>query len=459
MGQEPRPLPPTTQRTRATTLLRMRVFWRARWRNWRKWLIPGIGIKRWLLMLGGGLVVISLVVAQIIIEIYRDNRYPELINLLTLRNFPIFWRLLIGGFIGGSLLLFALNALNKSIIAPFARPGGGQVDAMQAYNRRQRGLRLVAVGGGTGLPSVLRGFKGQTDNITAIVTMADDGGSSGRLRQEMGILPPGDVRSNLAALSDDEALLTQLFQYRFDHGGLSGHSFGNLFLTALTEITGSMDAAIVEAGKVLSIRGRVLPATTQDVVLSAEVLDANGVLRQVRGESKIPEGGGRIERVFLEPQHVRAYPEALRAILNADLIVLGPGSLFTSILPSLLVDGIVQAIRVSNAPCVYICNIATQKGETDGFDLADHILTIEKHIGRGAIDVVLGNNNRPSQNAGQNTRYVDLPPQSHPVRQHYQIIEADLVDEKRPWRHDPAKLYKMLNLVVESGHRGAGNKA
>lgn len=305
-------------------------------------------------------------------------------------------------------------------------------------------LRLVAIGGGTGLPAVLRGFKSQTSNLTAIVTMADDGGSSGKLRRELGILPPGDLRNNIAALANDEDLLTQLFQYRFGEGGLEGHSLGNLFLTALAEITGSMDQALIEVGRVLSLQGRVLPSTLQDLTLVAEVRDPTGELRQIVGESMIPLSGGKIERVFIKPENARAYPESIRAILSTDIIVIGPGSLYTSILPNLLISDIQQAIKASSGQCIYICNIATQQGETDKFDVADHVLALEQHIGQGLIRFILANDAYPTQNAGENTHYVLPAPLDHELRSRCIIYEMDLTDPQRPWRHSGEKLSRAI---------------
>jgi uncharacterized cofD-like protein len=339
------------------------------------------------------------------------------------------------------ILIVALIELNRSILAPFARRGSF-IDAKMTHSRRQKGIKLVALGGGTGLPSVLRGLKGDTTNITAIVTVADDGGSSGKLRRELGVLPPGDLRNNIAALADDEALMTQLFQYRFSGGGLEGHSFGNLFLTALANVVGSMDRALIETERLLAVQGRVLPSTLQAVTLSAEVRK-DGKMQRVVGESQIPEAGGVVERVYLTPDNTRAYPEAIRAILSADLIVIGPGSLYTSIIPNLLVNGIPEAIRASNALKIYICNVATQPGETDDFSVADHILALERHAGRGLFTVCLANNVYPTENAGK-TQYVMPPPPDHEVRKRYQIVETDLTDPQYPWRHSSPKLYRAI---------------
>lgn len=421
-------------------------------RRWARWLRPGLGFKRWLSLLMIGIAIAGVTIAQLIVDLYRDRALPEVFNVLTLRAFPPTIRLLIGSVLAVLFVWVALRELNRSVLAPLSRIERGRL-LDRAYAevlhtaRMPLHLNIVALGGGTGLPSVLRGFRGHTDQLTAIVTMADDGGSSGKLRREFGVLPPGDVRNNIAALADDEDMMVRLFQYRFGIGGLEGHSFGNLFLTALANLTGSMESAIIEAGRVLAIQGRVLPSSTIDVHLTAEVRTPEGRLVQVAGESRIPEVGGRIERVSLSPDRVPAYPEAIRAILAADLIVIGPGSLYTSILPNLLVDGIAAAVLASPARTkIYICNIAMQKGETDGFTAADHVMALEQHIGQ-VFDAVLTNNHFPAKNQGI-TRYVPLMPPDHEVRTRYHVIEADLTDNERPWRHDPDKLRTHLLAAV-----------
>ncbi len=429
--------------------------WRSQ-HSWAKWLTPGLRIKRWLALLLFGITVLAVGLAQLIVALYRHGRWPTLIEWVTLRPLPIWLRMIGAALIGFGAIGVALYELNRSILAPFVvRRRESLIDVVYAHSRRQRGLKVVAIGGGTGLPSVLRGMKAYTSNITAIVTVADDGGSSGKLRRELGVIPPGDLRNNIAALANDEDLMTQLFQYRFAHGGLEGHSFGNLFLSALAGITGDMDRAVAETARVLAIEGRVLPATLHDVQLAAEVrVSGEERLRRVVGESRIPEVGGRIERVYLQPDNARAYPEAIRAILSAELIVIGPGSLFTSILPNLLVNGITEAIRASRAYCVYVCNVATQPGETDGFTVAEHVLALEKHIGRGVLDAVLANNSYPSKNAGEHTHYVRPDANDHPVFARYVVHLSDLTDPQRPWRHDPAKLAQaLLRLYQEVAHQ------
>jgi len=251
------------------------------------------------------------------------------------------------------------------------------VDALAAKSRLNRGPSIVAIGGGTGLSTLLSGLKRYSSNLTAIVTVADDGGSSGVLRRELGVQPPGDIRNCLAALATEEPLLTRLFQYRFRAGtGLEGHSFGNLFLSALTAITGSLEGAITASSRVLAVQGTVVPATNADVKLWAELADG----RRIEGESQIGHATSPIVRVGCIPERPPALPKALEAIASADLIVLGPGSLYTSLLPNLLVPDLVQAISRSKAPRLYICNLMTQPGETDGLDVEGHLRAIESQL-------------------------------------------------------------------------------
>ncbi|HVO68529.1 MAG TPA: uridine diphosphate-N-acetylglucosamine-binding protein YvcK [Aggregatilineaceae bacterium] len=419
---------------------------RFRWRTLRKWLTPGLGIKRWVLLLILGMLVFGLGISQFVLDMYTAHPLPYPLSLLTLHFLPPLGRVIVCFVFGIACVWIGILELMRTVLAPF-RQHGPVIDMVYSHSVRQRGIRLVAIGGGTGLPSVLRGFKTETSNISVIVTVADDGGSSGKLRREFNVLPPGDLRNNIAALADDEMLMTQLFQYRFAIGGLEGHSFGNLFLTALTKITGSMEEALIEAGRVLAIQGRVLPSTLKNVMLIGEVRGEDGSQR-IAGESQIPLVGGRIEQVMLSPENPPAYPEAIRAILAAELIVVGPGSLYTSIIPNLLVNGIPDALCASKALRIYVCNVATQEGETDGFTVADHVLAIERHAGfksshrdpRCLFDVVLANNVYPTRNLAANTRFVKPAPLDHPVRERYQIVEADLTDAERPWRHDPVKL-------------------
>jgi uncharacterized cofD-like protein len=339
---------------------------------------------------------------------------------------------------------------------------------MRIQNKSES-LCIATLGGGHGLSTVLRGLKEHTTNrceqplgLTAIVTVADDGGSSGKLRREMGVLPPGDFRNCLIALADSESLLTGLFQYRFGEGtGLDGHSFGNLFITAMAEITGSFERALAESSKVLAVQGRVLPSTLQDVMLVADVRDeVNGRVSRVAGESRIPKAAGSIERVFLEPEGVPAYPDAVRAILAADLILAGPGSLYTSVLPNLLVNDVAQAVRASRAVKMYVCNVATQQGETDHFTVADHVAVLEAHVGPGVFPIVLANDNlNPERDLPEGVEMVlpDLDESGHKAPRSVskcRLVTADLVDPECPWRHDPVRLSKTILDVYHAERVG-----
>lgn len=426
-------------------------------RRWRdligsKWLYPGMGVKRWLLLLMAGVTALSLGVAYVLVEIYREVRLPAVFYYLTLQFIPREVRALLFGAAGLGMVGYAVYHLNRSLLAVFVRPGQENLaDLVYQHRQRNRGPRVVAIGGGTGLSSLLRGMKEYTANLTAIVTVADDGGSSGRLRRELGVLPPGDFRNCIAALAEAEPLMTELFQYRFPGGqGLDGHSFGNLFIAAMAGVTGNFERAIAESSRVLAVRGRILPSTLERVTLCAELVDQGQEAQHVEGESQIPLSGHPIERVYLEPSGVRADAQALRAILQAELIVLGPGSLYTSVLPNLLVEEVAEAIRTSAALKVYVCNVAIQPGETDGYTVEDHVRAIENHVGPGLIDVVVANNNMevPSGNWK-----MELVPPVYTWQDRIPITFADLTDAKSPWRHDPDKLARCL-LALLARFRG-----
>jgi uncharacterized cofD-like protein len=418
------------------------------------WFAPGLGVKRWLIAVLMGITLLGVGLAILLLDLYRtESANPILLEILSfasLRFLPRFLRALIFGGLGIGLVVYGTFRLNRALLRPFMRPGHTIVDELTNYRRRERGRRIVAIGGGHGLATLLRGLKQYTRNLTAVVTVADDGGSSGRLRESFGILPPGDIRNCLAALSNDEQMLTQLFQYRFSSSGeLEGHSFGNLFITALAEITGSFESAVAESGKVLSVSGRVLPSTLHDVKLVAD-MQLRDSLNQVRveGESRIPKMAGRVRRVWLEPNDAPAYPPVIKAILSADMIVIGPGSLYTSLLPNLLVQDLLGAIHASPALRVYVCNIATQSGETDTYSCFDHIRSLEEHVGDSIFDIVLCNENYEGQ-LSEDSQWVraDEKSLSDP-----RVRCADLTDKNYPWRHDSIQLAATLNeLLVEHG--------
>ena len=416
-----------------------------------RWLAPGLGVKRWLALILAGITLFAVGVAYLLLDVYRtapETWWLPLLSYLSLRFLSRPLRILIFGAIGIGVVAYGIWGINRTLLRPFIRPGRAIVDELSQYRRRGRGARIVVIGGGHGLSTLLRGLKSYTHNLTAVVTVADDGGSSGKLRESMGILPPGDIRNCLAALSNDETLMTQLFQYRFSGtDDLDGHSFGNLFISALSNITGSFEEAIAESGRVLSVHGRVLPSTLHNVKLVADMTlphSANEV--RVEGESKIPAFSGRIRRVWLEPDDAPAFPPVIRAILSADVIVIGPGSLYTSILPNLLVSDLLSAIKVSRALKLFICNIASQKGETDGYSCYDHLGALESHIGKNLVDLVIANDCQEAT-LPADTNWTEIGNELFGDRRLY---TADLLDREHPWRHDADGLAQtIMNLYAE----------
>ena len=388
--------------------------------QWFKWLSPGLFIKRWMAVSATGVLVASLGLA------ISTGMTPIYYILQLLKNLLGWITTVVPNYISGPLMialgvvlvLWSQTRSLNSISEAFYPAGDEQlVDRLLSHRRLLRGPKIVGLGGGTGLSTLLRGLKEYSANITAIVTVADDGGSSGRLRREMGVLPPGDIRNCIAALADEERLLTELFQYRFTAGdGLTGHSFGNLFLTAMSEIEGDLEQAIAASSKVLAIRGQVLPATLTDVNLWAKLADG----RRIHGESSITEAKGKILTIGCIPPNPPALPKAVQAILEADLIIIGPGSLYTSVIPNLLVPEIAAAIASRNVPRIYICNIMTQPGETDDYTVSDHIKAIDKACGYQLFDAVLTQGTVPPANAL--IRYAQED--SHPV-----ILDRDLVKQ------------------------------
>lgn len=416
------------------------------------WFSPGLGVKRWFLVVLVGITMLAVGLAFILLDIYRqapDNWVSTLLATVALQFLPRIVRAIIFGGIGVGLVVFGIMRLNQSIIRPFLQPGTPVVNTLVQYSRLDRGPNVVVIGGGHGLSTLLKGLKKFTRNITAIVTVADDGGSSGMLRDSKGMLPPGDIRNCLAALSSDEDLTSQLFQYRFTTGGadLQGHSFGNLLISALTEITGSFERAVVEAGKVLSVYGQVVPSTLHDVRLVADKSVPN-LQREVRirGESRIPGVRGTVRRLWLEPNNPPAYPAAIRALLRADMIVVGPGSLYTSILPNLLVPDIVAAMRASQAFKVFVCNITTQPGETDNYSCGDHIRAIENHVGKHLFDLILSNCEMFGE-LPEGIQWVEAYPE---LDKDYAVYRGNLVSSEAPARHDVEKLSQILiDLFME----------
>ena len=494
----------------------MITYWRTLRRNRTQVaqaLRPGLGIKRWI-----GLLLLGVTVAGagffFALRALPVDETPGPLVVLTLGFLPDWMRGLTLITLGMAVVGVGIWQLNRQVVlalVPHETPPGNvaMVSTLLTRQQKRRGPRIVAIGGGTGMPQLLRGLRQYTDNITAVVTVADDGGSSGRLREQMGTLPPGDFRNNIAALSESEDLMLRLFQYRFadrdvahDVAGseLAGHSFGNLFIATMAAVTGSFERGIAESSRVLTVRGRILPSTLDNITLCAEISrprmpagtpSANGTAAHpphdtsssshapsplsstaqddewlmVEGESNIPNAGGKVMRVFLKPDRPPAYPEVIKAILQADLIVAGPGSFFTSVMPNLLVPGVREAIMARNVPRLYICNVATQPGETDGYTVSDHMRQLRLHA-ESAFTTVLANDNydpsTPPYGVGQ---WVTLPAPNEVID--YRLFTGNLVEDVRPWHHDSQKLaarvmeiYQELASAPTDGvtpsHRGGG---
>ena len=416
--------------------------------NFLKFLSPGLHIKRWILLMMVGLVVASLGIAYLLVQVYRAQPFPEIAGLLTLQFIDRPLRGALFLLLGVGSMTIAFRKLNQTFQAAFTRRGRGSViEEIYSHRARERGPKIVVIGGGTGLSVALRGLKEFTSHLTAIVTVADDGGSSGRLRRDLGVLPPGDFRNCLVALADVEPLMEMLFQYRFNAGSpdLDGHSFGNLFIVAMSEVTGDFERALREASRVLAVRGQVLPSTLENVTLCAELGEAG----MVQGESKVSQSRVPIERVFLQPKNPAAYPEAVKAIHEADMVVVGPGSLFTSVLPNLLVRGVADALINSNAIKVYVCNVATQPGETDGFRISDHLDALLRHlpVEENLFDYVVVNDHLglPMPSTGKVEPVSPNPEADLDGR----LVLADVVDETNAVRHDSNKLALVLLRLYE----------
>lgn len=341
-----------------------------------RWFYPGLRIKRW----------VTLVLISVFFIVYSSIRYYLDISLLL----RIFDGVLF--VVAVTVFIIAVRYLVKSFWEVISPQGNKElIDIIYEQRLLSKGPKIVAIGGGTGLSTILEGLKEFTSNLTAIVAVADEGGSSGRLREEFGILPPGDIRNCLVSLAEVPQLMRDLFQYRFTEGsGMKGHSFGNLFITAMTQVTGSFEDAIEESSRVLAIRGRVLPSSLEKVRLKAQFVDGTSM----EGEDKIPDERKVIQRIHLIPEDAKAKPEALEAIRQAEIVVLGPGSLFTSVIPNLLIKQIRDEVVKRDIPKIYICNVMTQTGETDGFTAADHIQTLITHTAERIVNCCLVNSGR-----------------------------------------------------------------
>jgi uncharacterized cofD-like protein len=457
--------------------------------NLRRWMTVGIGVKRWVLVAFVGLLLLALGVAHALRQLTADLNPGDplgvLASVLTLQFLPYQVRGLIAGSLGLVLFLYGAYRLIRALVDPFTLWGRDQPMVEVIYQKRflARGPRVVAVGGGTGLSTLLRGLKEHTSNLTAVVTVADDGGSSGVLRAQLGIPAVGDLRNCLVALADAEPMMGRLLQYRFprtaspaaegqpgrpaatsdarahgglvgsdpESGGLGGHALGNLLTAAMIDLEdGDFEQAVREMNRVLAVRGRVVPATGTAITLHARLVDGS----EVSGQSRIAHSE-RVDRVWVTPAEVRATADAVRAIRDAELIVVGPGSLFTSLLPALLVPGIREAIVASGALVIYVSNVATQAGETVGFDLADHVDALDRHGAGHLPHVVLANNRLDSKPPpGWSAAPVELrwpPAEESPPR----LVLDDVVDPTNAHHHDPERLAAAIVGIWEreGGHR------
>jgi len=401
-----------------------------------KWLYPGIEVKRWLFLSLFGIILLVLGTGHL-----RGDEFwfIQLLDAIVI----------ISGII---ILILGIKRMMRSFMGALIPSDGSElVDILYQKRQLSRGPRIVTIGGGTGLSVLLTGLKEYTSNISAVVTVADDGGSSGRLREEFDILPPGDIRNCLVALADAPALMRNLFQFRFDtNSDLAGHSFGNLFITVMTQLTGDFEKAIKEISKVLALRGQVIPSTLSNVVLSARYKDGT----TVTGENKIPQSRKAIDKVILTPQEPLATPDAIKAIEEAQIIVFGPGSLYTSIIPNLLIKEITDAVVASSAIKVYVCNVMTQPGETDGYSVSDHIKALAAHSNPRILGYCVVNTGEVSLDTlkryAQQDSYLVVNDRKKIENAGYRVIEDDFsIIEDGVVRHDAEKLAKLILGLIE----------
>ena len=398
---------------------------------------PGIRIKRWVILWILGISFLSIGIGYFATKIDPSSSFDFL---------P--WHLegVILLFAGCLIIATSIFGLYKtiSILIPTL---GNISDALYTNLSREKGPNIVVIGGGTGMSVLLKGLKQHTDNLTAIIGVADDGGSSGRLRRELGVIPPGDFRNCIVAMSDEESLLPELFQYRFTEGeGLKGHSFGNLFIVAMSHVTDSFQSALSESSKVLAVRGKITPATTANLNLSARM--TNGKL--IAGESNITAEKGTVERLYINPPFAKAYGPSEESILDADLVVIGPGSLYTSILPNLMVPGILDALLTTTALRIYVCNVATEVGETQNFFVEDHVNALMKHTDENILDYVIANNNI----IDIGDRFMgNAVPVSNEIISNIQVAYTDLLDTNHPVRHDSNKLAEFILSISNNSRR------
>jgi uncharacterized cofD-like protein len=414
-----------------------------------RWFTPGLGVKRWLFGAVVGAVLLVNGISRWLTAEGVHFQVNEIVDDFFDDFFPLSWLAWAFIAIGALLVVVGIRQWMRSIIMAVTPEGKDRIIEALLDVRLRRGYKIVAIGGGTGLSTLLRGLKRHTSNLTAVVTVSDDGGSSGRLQKELGILPPGDIRNCLVALADDEALVTDLFRYRFSEGqGLSGHSFGNLFLAAMTGITGNFDSAIKESSRVLNIKGRVLPSTLAPVRLCAELGDGT----RVYGETNVSSATSPIVRLSLEPADAAPFAEALEAIRDADAIVLGPGSLYTSILPNLLVGGMARAIEESHAAKIYVCNVMTQPGETDHLTASQHVSRLLEQSGARVCEYEIVNEQPPRVLRDIYAEEGQLPVEVDRdaiAALGITVVGANVISEAQNVRHDSNSLADVVLTIVD----------
>ena len=423
--------------------------------GWISWLCPGINLKRWLLLFAVGVLLCALGLA-LFFNYQLMGKAEELLFQMTYLTTGRYSNTLIMAMgvlllvVGFSIMIYGTRRLISSVVSVvIPDKSGSLMETIFMQRKLTTGPAITVVGGGTGLSTLLRGMKYITNNCTAVVTSADDGGSSGRLRKELGIIPPGDLRNCLTALADREPLMERVMQYRFKGDSpLAGHCFGNLFIAAMAEAEGGMEAGLNATSQILKVRGRVIPSTLANIQLRARMFDGT----EITGESEIPKAHKRIAKMMMLPEDAPATQGAVEAIANADVLIFGPGSLYTSVIPNLLVDGIRQAILESKAVKIYICNVMTQPGETDGYGAYEHVQALIKHMGAQFLDYVIVNDQDIT--VEQLRQYdakgsMPITPDVNKIRSlGITVVPARLISKHDLVRHDPRKLARVLIALI-----------
>ena len=423
--------------------------------RWITWLYPGINVKRWLFLFTIGVLLCAFGLA-FLFNFQIMGALEELvfqITYATTGKYSNVLVILVGGLfviLGFTFMIYGTRKTIKSVVtAVLPEQSGSLMEKVFVQRKLTHGPAITVIGGGTGLSTLLRGMKYITNNCTAVVTSADDGGSSGRLRKELGIIPPGDLRNCLTALADREPLMERLMQYRFKGDSpLAGHCFGNLFIAAMAEAEGGMEEGLNATSQILKVRGRVIPSTLEDIQLQAEMSD--GTI--ISGESKIPEARKRIKRMLMKPADAPAARGAVEAILESDVLIFGPGSLYTSVIPNLLVEEIREAILKSDAVKIYVCNVMTQPGETDGYGALEHVRALIDHMGKQFLDYVIVNDQKiTTEQLKQYYAEGSMPvtPDVEKIRKlGITVVPASIISKDDLVRHDPRKLARALIMLI-----------